>query len=91
MDKPLYLALEEWARLESAYHKARSKGDIEGAKISYAAISAKETEILEMHARTRDGALAHLRFCATYLEMRGAYGSPTVGAIRNAVRVLSWT
>jgi uncharacterized metal-binding protein YceD (DUF177 family) len=91
MDKSLYMALEEWARLESDHHRAQSNGDIEGAKISYAAVLAKEMEILDMHAQTKDEALAHLRFCANYLEMRCDRCGRTVTAIRNAVRLLSWT
>jgi hypothetical protein len=44
-----------------------------------------------MRAQTKPGALAHLRFCATFLELNGAHGELAAGATRNAVTVLSWS
>lgn len=60
MDELIFRALQEWARLESAYHKVRSGSEAEAAK-TLAALSEKGKEILRMRAQTKEGAFLHLR------------------------------
>jgi hypothetical protein len=67
MDSPIFSALQEWAHLESEHHKASG---VNAATIG-AALLAKTKEILRMRARTKQGALIQLRFCATLLEREG--------------------
>ncbi len=89
MDNPICNALEEWARLESACHRARSFSEMECRQSCGAALSAKEAEILTMRAHTMLDALAQVRFCAMFLERNGGeIGSVAAGAIRNAANVL---
>lgn len=79
MDTPIFEALDEWTRLESAHHRAEA---------ALPTVRAKALEILAMHPRTREGAFVHLRFCATFLEWDGAKACPASDAIRNAAGFL---
>jgi hypothetical protein len=89
MDCPIFAALQEWARLESACHSARPSSETECSLPCGTALSAKAAEILQMRAQTKEGALIQLRFCATLLERGGsAISNLTAEAIRNAANVL---
>ncbi len=89
MEKTFYMTLQEWARLESSLHRARRDGCETGQR--QAELAEKESEILEMRAPTKDAALVHLRFCATFIERnRGGRSILATGAIRHAINVLSW-
>ncbi len=91
MDYPIFIALQEWARLESACHRARSFGETECRHPCGEALLAKEAEILAMRAHTKWDAMAQMRFCALFLERNGGeIGSIAAGAIRNAADVLVW-
>lgn len=89
MDTPVFQALDEWCRLESAHHSIKAEKGAEPAEPALFALRAKTAEILEMRVQTRDDALALLRFCATCLEQGNAHGHLAVIAIRNAVNILS--
>lgn len=90
MDEQIFRALQEWARLETAHHRAKSAADDRAAH-AREALSLKEAEVLEMLARTRCGALAQVHFCATLLERNfGETGSRAAGVIRNAANVFAW-
>lgn len=90
MDTPIFRALDEWGRLESEHYKIKSEKGAEAAELAFLSVRAKAAEILKMRAQTRDGALAHLRFCATCLEQNGLNCHLAATAIRNAVSILSW-
>lgn len=88
MDVNIYQALEEWAQLESAHFEARLRKD-DGANQASCAAFDKAREIFDMRAQTREGALTHLRFCATFLQSNAEKGALVVGALRHAAGVLS--
>ncbi|RTL80250.1 MAG: hypothetical protein EKK29_19670 [Hyphomicrobiales bacterium] len=90
MDEPIFRALQEWARLETAHHQAKSAAE-NGAARAREALSLKEAEILAMLARTRCDAIAQVRFCATLLERSfGETGALAAGVMQNAANVLDW-
>jgi hypothetical protein len=86
MDGLLFSSLAEWSRLESIAFHADPGRD---ASVD-AAMSAKEAEILAIRPRTKDEAVAQLRFCATFLERNCQKGSEAAEAIRHAANVLGW-
>jgi hypothetical protein len=85
MRNGFFIALEEWTVLESV---CSATSEIEPQALE--ALSAKELEILAFRPETKAGALAQLRFCATFLERNGERGSLAAGAIRSAANVLGW-
>jgi hypothetical protein len=90
LDSLIYSALMEWGRLESQYHAEMETNELETAR-TRAALFTKETEILSMRTRTKDGALLQTRFCAILLQRHSDNVCCLVAdAIRNAVDVLSW-
>jgi hypothetical protein len=88
MDEHIFSALREWARLESLYNIAKSNCETGAELTAYAALVAKSDAILAMRARTKSGAFAQLRFCATFLEMRCEQGRVAAEAIRNTANFL---
>lgn len=90
MDTPIFQALEEWGRLETAHYNINCVKGAEDPELALFALQAKTAEILKMRAQTRNGALAHLRLCATCLERSDANRHLAVAAIRNAVNILGW-
>ncbi len=89
MDKTILMILEEWARLESIHHWAE-RGSCEAGE-RQTKLTEKENELLAMRTQTKDEALVHLRFCATFVEQNcGDRSVLAMSAIRHAINVLSW-
>ncbi len=89
MDKTIFITLEEWARLESIHHWAARDSCEAGQRQTE--LAEKENELLAMRAQTKDEALVHLRFCATFIEQNCSDRSIlAMGAIRHSINVLSW-
>jgi hypothetical protein len=86
MCKKIFLALEEWARLESMSFEAGQMNC--GENIHQQALATKEAEILALRPRTKIEAFAQLRFCAIFLERNGKNACAAADTIRNAANVL---
>ncbi len=84
-DDNFFALLNKWASLETRHYAADTEEQADALALE---LSEAEDEVLRSLPVTKDGALAHLRFCATHLECRGAE-EMLAGALRNAIDVLS--